>query len=79
MSNYQAGSNVAEEFIGVDRVAEAQSVEPPQASTDDVEADATEGRSFIDVNDDFDESGNALPQESFASAGSVVKSMGYSR
>lgn len=79
MSDYQAGSNVAEEFIGEDVVAETQSDDPPQALTDDVEADATEGRSFIDVNDNVDEKLHARPQESFAAAGSVVKTMDYSR
>ena len=79
MSDYQAGSNVAEEFIVEDCVAEAHSVELPQASTDDVEADGVEGRSFINVHDDIDEKGNARPLESFAGTGSVVKPMDNSR
>ena len=79
MSDYQAGSNVAEEFIVEDCVAEAHSVELPQASTDDVEADGVEGRSFINVHDDIDEKGNARPLESFAATGSVVKPMDDSR
>ncbi len=80
MSDNQAGSNVAEGFIEGDHVAEAKSVVPPQASTeDDVEADATGAMSLDEVNDEIDEKGDAPPQESFAASDSVVKPMDYSR